>query len=29
MDFLSYIRPVNVYPNVLPVGGSEDKVMEM
>ncbi|KAM6095476.1 protein artemis [Chlamydotis macqueenii] len=28
-DFLSYIRPVNVYPNVLPVGGSEDKVMEI
>ncbi|KAM6213590.1 protein artemis [Sarcoramphus papa] len=28
-DFLSYIRPVNVYPNVLPVGGTEDKVMEI
>uniref|UniRef100_A0A8B9RUN6 Protein artemis n=1 Tax=Accipiter nisus TaxID=211598 RepID=A0A8B9RUN6_9AVES len=28
-DFLSYIRPVNVYPNVLPVGGGEDKVMEI
>ncbi|XP_042671454.1 protein artemis isoform X1 [Centrocercus urophasianus] len=28
-DFLSYICPVNVYPNVLPVGGSEDKVMEI
>ncbi|OXB58550.1 hypothetical protein ASZ78_007089 [Callipepla squamata] len=28
-DFLSYICPVNVYPNVLPVGGSEDKVVEI
>ncbi|XP_042648283.1 protein artemis isoform X2 [Tyto alba] len=28
-DFLSYIRPVNVYPNVLPVGGTEDKVVEI
>ncbi|KFP88563.1 Protein artemis, partial [Acanthisitta chloris] len=28
-DFLSYVRPVNVYPNVLPVGGTEDKVMEI
>ncbi|XP_075626022.1 protein artemis [Balearica regulorum gibbericeps] len=28
-DFLSYIRPVNVYPNVLPVGRTEDKVMEI
>ncbi|XP_054050909.1 protein artemis [Rissa tridactyla] len=28
-DFLSYIRPVNVYPNVLPVGGTEDKVLEI
>ncbi|KAM6291306.1 protein artemis isoform 1-T1 [Porphyrio hochstetteri] len=28
-DFLSYIRPVNVYPNVLPAGGTEDKVMEI
>ncbi|KAM6320933.1 protein artemis [Aegotheles albertisi] len=28
-DFLSYIRPVNVYPNVLPVGGTEDNVMEI
>ncbi|XP_009703597.1 PREDICTED: protein artemis, partial [Cariama cristata] len=28
-DFLSYIRPVNVYPNVLPVGGTEDSVMEI
>ncbi|XP_009465567.1 PREDICTED: protein artemis [Nipponia nippon] len=28
-DFLSYIRPVNVYPNVLPVGGTEEKVMEI
>ncbi|XP_010135547.1 PREDICTED: protein artemis, partial [Buceros rhinoceros silvestris] len=28
-DFLSYIRPVNVYPNVVPAGGTEDKVMEI
>ncbi|XP_064905307.1 protein artemis isoform X1 [Columba livia] len=28
-DFLSYICPVNVYPNVLPVGGTEDKAMEI
>ncbi|XP_066835863.1 protein artemis isoform X1 [Anser cygnoides] len=28
-DFLRYISPVNVYPNVLPVGGTEDKVMEL
>ncbi|KAM9581593.1 protein artemis isoform 1-T1 [Guaruba guarouba] len=28
-DFLSYIQPVNVYPNVLPVGGTEEKVMEL
>ncbi|RLW01954.1 hypothetical protein DV515_00007564 [Chloebia gouldiae] len=28
-DFLSYICPVNVYPNVLPVGGTEDKVMDI
>uniref|UniRef100_A0A8D0FT44 Protein artemis n=1 Tax=Strix occidentalis caurina TaxID=311401 RepID=A0A8D0FT44_STROC len=28
-DFLSYICPVNVYPNVLPVGRTEDKVMEI
>ncbi|KAM7055661.1 protein artemis isoform 2-T2 [Acridotheres tristis] len=28
-DFLSYICPVNVYPSVLPVGGTEDKVMEI
>ncbi|XP_010154931.1 PREDICTED: protein artemis, partial [Eurypyga helias] len=28
-DFLSYICPVNVYPNVLPVGGTEDRVMEI
>ncbi|KFU92342.1 Protein artemis, partial [Chaetura pelagica] len=28
-DFLSYICPVNVYPNVLPLGGTEDKVMEI
>uniref|UniRef100_A0A8C5THD6 Protein artemis n=1 Tax=Malurus cyaneus samueli TaxID=2593467 RepID=A0A8C5THD6_9PASS len=28
-DFLSYICPVNVYPNVLPMGRTEDKVMEI
>ncbi|KFQ35065.1 Protein artemis, partial [Merops nubicus] len=28
-DFLSYICPVNVYPNVLPVGGTEDSVIEI
>ncbi|KAM4784354.1 protein artemis isoform 3-T4 [Cyanocitta cristata] len=28
-DFLSYISPVNVYPNVLPLGATEDKVMEI
>uniref|UniRef100_A0A663LYU7 Protein artemis n=1 Tax=Athene cunicularia TaxID=194338 RepID=A0A663LYU7_ATHCN len=28
-DFLSYICPVNVYPNVLPVGRTEDEVMEI
>ncbi|XP_021386693.2 LOW QUALITY PROTEIN: protein artemis [Lonchura striata] len=28
-DFLSYICPVNVYPNVLPVGVTEDKVMDI
>ncbi|XP_027495431.1 protein artemis isoform X2 [Corapipo altera] len=28
-DFLSYICPVNVYPNVLPLGGTEEKVMEI
>ncbi|XP_053798299.1 protein artemis [Vidua chalybeata] len=28
-DFLSYICPVNVYPNVLPMGGTEDKVMDI
>ncbi|EOA93750.1 Artemis protein, partial [Anas platyrhynchos] len=28
-DFLRHICPVNVYPNVLPVGGTEDKVMEL
>ncbi|KAM6416440.1 protein artemis isoform 2-T2 [Pluvialis apricaria] len=28
-DFLSYICPVNVYPNVLPVGGTEEKVTEI
>ncbi|XP_053107355.1 protein artemis isoform X2 [Hemicordylus capensis] len=26
-DFLSYISPVNVYPNVIPVGATEDRVM--
>ncbi|XP_074050172.1 protein artemis [Macrotis lagotis] len=28
-DFLSYIRPVNVYPNVIPVGTTMDKVVEI
>ncbi|KAM9388386.1 protein artemis [Phaethornis superciliosus] len=28
-DFLSHICPVNVYPNVLPLGGTEDKVVEI
>ncbi|XP_031215382.1 LOW QUALITY PROTEIN: protein artemis [Mastomys coucha] len=28
-DFLSYICPVNVYPNVIPVGLTVDKVMEV
>ncbi|XP_051490460.1 protein artemis isoform X2 [Apus apus] len=28
-DFVSYICPMNVYPNVLPLGGTEDKVMEI
>ncbi|XP_062437195.1 protein artemis isoform X1 [Rhea pennata] len=28
-DFLSYICPVNVYPNVLPLGLTEDKVVEI
>ncbi|XP_077194103.1 protein artemis isoform X2 [Paroedura picta] len=28
-DFLNYVRPVNVYPNVIPVGTTEDKVMEI
>ncbi|XP_063164285.1 protein artemis [Candoia aspera] len=27
-DFLSYICPVNVYPNVVPVGTAEDRVKE-
>uniref|UniRef100_A0A8C4MN54 Protein artemis n=1 Tax=Equus asinus asinus TaxID=83772 RepID=A0A8C4MN54_EQUAS len=27
-DFLSYICPVNAYPNVLPVGTTRDKVIE-
>ncbi|XP_019399210.1 PREDICTED: protein artemis isoform X1 [Crocodylus porosus] len=26
-DFLSYIRPVNVYPNVIPVGATEEKAL--
>lgn len=28
-DFLSYICPVNVYPNVIPLGTTMDKVKEM
>ncbi|XP_067173034.1 protein artemis [Apteryx mantelli] len=28
-DFLNYICPVNIYPNVLPVGLTEDKVIEI
>ncbi|XP_043823359.1 protein artemis isoform X2 [Dromiciops gliroides] len=28
-DFLSYIRPVNAYPNVIPVGATMDKVVEI
>ncbi|XP_053428469.1 protein artemis isoform X3 [Nycticebus coucang] len=28
-DFLSYICPVNVYPNVIPVGTTMDKVIEI
>ncbi|XP_030886000.1 protein artemis [Leptonychotes weddellii] len=28
-DFLSYICPVNVYPNVIPIGTTMDKVVEM
>ncbi|XP_048223443.1 LOW QUALITY PROTEIN: protein artemis [Perognathus longimembris pacificus] len=28
-DFLSYIRPVNAYPNVIPVGITLDKVREI
>ncbi|KAH0616420.1 hypothetical protein JD844_027502 [Phrynosoma platyrhinos] len=28
-DFVSYICPVNVYPNVIPVGATEDKVREI
>uniref|UniRef100_A0A8C6MU53 Protein artemis n=1 Tax=Mus spicilegus TaxID=10103 RepID=A0A8C6MU53_MUSSI len=28
-DFLSYICPVNVYPNVIPVGLTVDKVMDV
>ncbi|XP_069846505.1 protein artemis isoform X1 [Dipodomys merriami] len=28
-DFLSYIRPVNAYPNVIPVGITLDKVKEI
>ncbi|XP_036617239.1 protein artemis isoform X1 [Trichosurus vulpecula] len=28
-DFLSYIHPVNVYPNVIPVGSTKEKVVEI
>lgn len=28
-DFLSYICPVNVYPNVIPIGTTMDKVVEI
>ncbi|XP_006872677.1 PREDICTED: protein artemis [Chrysochloris asiatica] len=28
-DFMSYICPVNVYPNVIPVGATVDKVVEI
>uniref|UniRef100_A0A8D0H2H0 Protein artemis n=1 Tax=Sphenodon punctatus TaxID=8508 RepID=A0A8D0H2H0_SPHPU len=28
-DFLGYIHPVNVYPSVIPVGATEDKVVEI
>ncbi|XP_026334816.1 protein artemis isoform X1 [Ursus maritimus] len=28
-DFLSYISPVNVYPNVIPIGTTMDKVVEI
>ncbi|XP_054844752.1 protein artemis [Eublepharis macularius] len=28
-DFLNYIQPMNVYPNVIPVGATEDKVLEI
>ncbi|XP_027449169.1 protein artemis isoform X2 [Zalophus californianus] len=28
-DFLSYICPVNVYPNVIPIGTTVDKVVEI
>ncbi|XP_039095949.1 protein artemis isoform X2 [Hyaena hyaena] len=28
-DFLSYISPVNVYPNVIPIGATMDKVVEI
>ncbi|XP_067420668.1 protein artemis isoform X3 [Emydura macquarii macquarii] len=28
-DFLGYICPVNVYPNVIPVGSTADKVVEI
>ncbi|XP_039733366.1 protein artemis isoform X1 [Pteropus medius] len=28
-DFLSYICPVNVYPNVIPIGATMDKVIEI
>ncbi|XP_001515535.2 protein artemis isoform X1 [Ornithorhynchus anatinus] len=29
LDFLSYIRPVNAHPNVIPVGATMDKVVEI
>ncbi|XP_073184788.1 protein artemis isoform X3 [Lepidochelys kempii] len=28
-DFLGYIRPVNVYPNVIPVGSTADEVVKI
>uniref|UniRef100_A0A8D2KWI0 DNA cross-link repair 1C n=2 Tax=Varanus komodoensis TaxID=61221 RepID=A0A8D2KWI0_VARKO len=28
-DFLKYICPVNVYPNVIPAGATEDRVLEI
>ncbi|KAJ6666405.1 hypothetical protein lerEdw1_000678 [Lerista edwardsae] len=29
LDFLNYTHPLNVYPNVIPVGATEDRVIEM